>query len=130
MKKLITEHGWPKYSTVGKLAADAPLLIINHHESDSVRKVYLNQIKQSCIDNEGSCTEYAKIQDRILVGENKAQIYGMQFRYNKIRKLEPFPIIDPEYVDQRRKEIGLESLKVYLKRKINYNWTVNQKIRN
>ncbi|MBE9489941.1 MAG: hypothetical protein IMY67_06580, partial [Bacteroidetes bacterium] len=67
------------------------------------------------------------IQDRILVNENKPQIYGMQFRYNTERKLEPFPIIDPEYVDQRRKEIGLEPLKDYLKRKINYNWTIDQK---
>ncbi len=79
------------------------------------------------MDNEGSCMEYAKIQDRILVNENQPQIYGMQFRYNAQRTLEPFPIIDPEYVDQRRAEIGLEPLKDYLKRKINYHWTVAQK---
>ena len=127
MQQLIEEYGWPKYSNVGKIAADAPLLVINHHESESVRKKYLNQIKQYCLKKEGSCMEFAKIQDRILVNENKPQIYGMQFRYNTERKLEPFPIIDPEYVDQRRKEIGLEPLKDYLKRKINYNWTIDQK---
>ncbi len=127
MKKLISDHGWPKYSTVGKLAADAPLLVINHHESDSVRVKYLSQIRQSCLENEGSCMEFAKIQDRILVGSDKPQIYGMQFRYNSERKLEPFPIVDPEYVDQRRAEIGLEPLKDYLKRKIDYDWTIEQK---
>jgi len=37
MKELIAAHGWKKYSNVGKLAADAPLLVINHHENDSVR---------------------------------------------------------------------------------------------
>ncbi len=73
--------------------------------------------------------EFAKIQDRILVNENELQIYGMQFRYNAERNLEPFPIINPEYVDQRRKEIGLEPLKVYLKRKINYDWTIKQMTR-
>jgi hypothetical protein len=46
----------------------------------------------------------------------------MQFRYNAARKLEPFPIKDPESVDQRRKAIGLEPLKDYLKRKIDYDW--------
>jgi len=127
MQQLIEEYGWPKYSMVGKIAADAPLLVINHHESDSVRKKYLARIKQSCLDKEGSCMEYAKIQDRILVNEDKLQIYGMQFRYNEKRDLEPFPIIDPEYVDQRRFEIGLEPLKEYLQRKINYDWTVEQK---
>jgi hypothetical protein len=127
MKELLEEYGWPKYSTVGELAADAPLLIINHHESESVRVQYLPQIKKACLENEGSCMEYAKIQDRILVNTNQPQIYGMQFRYNSERELEPFPIKDPEYVDQRRAEIGLEPLRDYLKRKINYEWTVEQK---
>lgn len=126
LQLLIKEYGWPKYSTVGKLAADAPLLIINHHESDLVRKKYLTQIKQSCLENEGSCMEYAKILDRILVNEDKLQVYGMQFRYNSSRNLEPFPIKEPTLVDKRRKEIGLEPLKSYLKRKINYDWNVKQ----
>lgn len=127
IEKLITKYGWPKYSNVGKLAADAPLLVINHHENESVRKKYLPQIEQTCLDGEGSCIEFAKIHDRILVNENKLQTYGMQFRYNAQRILEPFPIKDPEYVDRRRKEIGLEPLKEYLKRKINFDWTVEQK---
>lgn len=127
MQSLLEEYGWPKYSTVGKLAADAPLVIINHHESEDIRKQYLAQIKGACIIGEGSCMEYAKIQDRILVNTDQLQIYGMQFRYNDKRELEPFPIINPEYVDSRRKEIGLEPLNEYLKRKINYDWKVKQK---
>ena len=127
LQQLIARYGWPKYSTVGKLAADAHLLVINHQEADSVRKKYLPQIKRSCLEQEGSCVEYAKIQDRILVNDNKPQRYGMQFRYNAQRQLEPFPIADPEHVDKRRKAIGLEALKVYLKRKIDYDWKVIQK---
>jgi len=127
LEGLIAIYGWPKYSMVGKLAADAPLLVINHHPSDSVRKKYLPQIKKACLEKEGSCMEYAKIQDRILVNENKLQIYGMQFQYNAERKLEPFSIKDPQYVDQRRTEIGLEPLKEYLKRKIDFSFAVVQK---
>lgn len=127
MLQLIALYGWPKYSKVGKLAADAPLLVINHHESNAVRKKHLAQIKQACIAKEGSCMEFAKIQDRILVNDNKPQIYGMQFRYTAERNLVPFPIINPEYVDQRRKKIGLVPLKDYLKRKINFDWTIIQK---
>ena len=102
LQQLIDKYGWPKYSTVGELAADAPLLVINHHEDDTVRKKYLFQIKQSCFEQEGSCMEYAKIQDRVLVNDDKPQIYGMQFRYNAERQLEPFPIKDPEYVDEKQ----------------------------
>ena len=53
MQQLLTQYGWPKYSEVGQLAADAPLLIINHHESDAVRENYLPQIKASCLEGEG-----------------------------------------------------------------------------
>lgn len=129
MTQFIETYGWPTYSTVGKLAADAPLLVINHHEDPEVRKKHIAQIKRSCLNNEGSCLEFARIQDRILVNEDRPQIYGTQFQYNAQRNLEPCPIIDPEYVDQRRKEIGLEGLKEYLKRKINYDFTIDQKRR-
>lgn len=127
IERLITTYGWPTYSSVGKLAADAPLIIINHLEDEEMRMKYLPQIKNACLQKEGSCMEYAKINDRILVNTNKLQIYGMQFRYNAKRELEPFPIKDPEYVDQKREAIGLEPIKRYLKRKINYKWIVKQK---
>ncbi len=126
LERLIEQYGWPTYSTVGKLASDAPLLIINHLEGEEMRIKYLPKIKSACLQKEGSCIEYAKIQDRILVNTNKPQLFGMQFRYNSKRQLEPFPIQNPTYVDQRRKAIGLEPLKKYLKKKINYDWTVTQ----
>lgn len=127
MENLIAKYGWPTYSMVGKLAADAPLLVINHHPDDQVRKDYLSMIKEACQNGEGSCIEYAKIHDRILVNDGKPQLYGMQFQYNEKRELIPFPIQSPELVDQRRKSIGLEPLKDYLKRRINYDFDVAQK---
>lgn len=126
MESLIAKNGWPTYTKVGRLAADSPLLVINHHENDSIRIKYISQIKKACLNKEGSCIEYAKIQDRILVNTNKKQLYGMQFEYDKSRNLVPLPIKNPEFVDRRRAAIGLEPLKSYLKRKINYNFTVKQ----
>lgn len=124
---IVKEHGWPTYDMVGDLAADALLLVVNHHPDAAVRKQYLPQIKEACEAGQGSCMEYAKIHDRILVDEGKEQLYGMQFRYNSERKLEPFPIEKPEKVDKRRKAIGLEPLAEYLKRKIDYDWQVKQR---
>jgi len=126
MNKLLAQYGWPKYSDVGDLAADAPLLVINHHESEEFRMQYIDRIKEACLAGEGSCMEFAKIHDRILVNTDRPQTYGMQFKFNR-GVLEPFPIENPETVDRRRKEIGLEPLAVYLKRKINYDWKVIQK---
>jgi hypothetical protein len=102
-------------------------LVINHHEKEEVRIKYLPKIKEACLKGEGSCFEYAKIQDRILVNTKKLQLYGMQFTYDENRNLIPFRIKDPEYVDRRRFDIGLVPLKQYLKRKINYDFKVSQK---
>tara|TARA_R110001592_G_scaffold101098_1_gene286279 strand:- start:1488 stop:2405 length:918 start_codon:yes stop_codon:yes gene_type:complete len=127
MKNLIKKYGWPTYSMVGELASDAPLLVINHHPDDQVRKDFLPMIKEACEKGEGSCIEYAKIYDRILVNDGLPQFYGMQFEFNADRKLIPTTIENPEYVDQRRKAIGLEPLKDYLKRRINFDFEVTQK---
>jgi len=127
MHRIVKQYGWPTYDMVGDLAADALLLVVNHHPDAEVRKQYLPQIQSACEAKQGSCTEYAKIHDRILVDEGKEQLYGMQFRYGKGNKLEPFPVAYPELVDQRRKAIGLEPLAEYLKRRIDYDWTVEQK---
>ena len=128
MMLLLREKGWPTYSRVGDLAADAPLLVINHHPDDEVRKQYLPMIREACLGGEASCVEYAKIHDRVLANAGEPQDYGMQFEFRK-GVLVPMEIKDPEYVDQRRAEIGLEPLKDYLKRRIDYDFKVAQKKR-
>ena len=55
--------------------------------------------------------EFAKIKDRILVNANKEQLYGMQFTYDDQKNLIPFPIQNPQLVDQGRKKIDLEPIK-------------------
>lgn len=127
VEEMLKKHGWPTYSEVGELAADAPLLIINHMEDQAIQNKYLPQIKEACLTGQGNCMEYAKIQDEILLSQGKPQEYGMQFRMNKNRMREPYPIRDPEKVDQRRLAIGLEPLKTYLKSKIDYDFDVEQK---
>lgn len=125
--ELLEKHGWPTFAEVGELAADAPLLVINHMDDQTIQKKYLPQIKEACLAGQGNCMEYAKIQDELLLSQGEPQEYGMQFRMNKEHKREPYPIRDPETVDQRRLAIGLEPLKAYLKRKIDYDFDVKQK---
>ena len=47
--------------------------------------------------------------DRVLVGEGKPQRYGTQLE-NKDGKLTPYPLEDPENVDERRRAIGMSPL--------------------
>ena len=69
---------------------------------------------------------YAKMKDRILMEEGKKQLYGTQIKFENMLR-EPYQIKDPEYVDQRRAEIGLGPLSPYLKAKFDIDWSVSQK---
>jgi len=50
------------------------------------------------------------MKDRMLMDEGKPQIYGSQIKNGKLYKLE-----NPETVNERRKEMGLEPIEDYLK---------------
>ncbi len=64
--------------------------------------------------SDASPQDLADLTDRVLVGQQKRQVYGTQFRVVD-GKLKPQPIEDEEHVDDRRKEVGLPPLKAYLK---------------
>ena len=60
---------------------------------------------------------FALLQDRILVGEGKPQVFGTQLYTSDVTgKLELYPIEDEANVDSRRLEVGLEPLSDYVKR--------------
>jgi len=59
-------------------------------------------------ENQAFKKDLAYLEDRILVGKGEDQIYGTQF-FMKDFKFIPRPIIDPENLEKRRNEMGLES---------------------
>ena len=65
-------------------------------------------------EGEVSQIDVAYLTDRVLLAENKKQIYGTQFTYSN-GKWEPKPLGDAGNVDKRRAEIGLKPLAEYVK---------------
>jgi hypothetical protein len=115
LEKMISEHGWPKISDVGVRAASTAFLIIQHSDEKRQKK-YLPGIEALCKINEADWQDYALMKDRVLISDNKPQIYGSQVKYNETsKKYELFPIEDEEHVDERRLKVGLPALKIYLK---------------
>jgi hypothetical protein len=59
----------------------------------------------------------ATLEDRVLVGEGKPQIYGTQVHFGPETggRWELYPIVDEEHVDERRTRIGLPPMADYLK---------------
>ena len=73
-------------------------------------KKYLPILEQSAEKGDIDQSMIALTKDRILLYEGKPQIYGSQVMDGKL-----WDLYKPEYVNQRRKEVGLDPIEDYLK---------------
>ncbi len=110
LKGIILQEGWPSSETVGEQGELYAWLIIQYADDVSLQKECLKLLERFPKTKERK--QYiAYLTDRILITENKAQVYGTQFSYGK-----PFPVQDKQNLDKRRSEMGLEPLSQYTKR--------------
>ncbi|MGI9530973.1 DUF6624 domain-containing protein [Lutimonas sp.] len=122
--ELLDKYGWPTASQVTEYAAAGAALIINHGTYE-MRSRYFPMLEEAFKKGEAQPLRYAKMQDRLLIEEGKEQLYGTQIRIeHNTRKIQP--VKDPQYVDQRRAEIGLGPLAPYLKNRFDIDWEVLQ----
>jgi len=116
-KTIIRKYGFPGYSLVGEVGSDAFWAIVQHCDDDVAfqQKVLLLMCKE-VKKNNASGEKFALLQDRVLINEGHKQLYGTQVRLDlKTHHAKPFPIQDSLTVDVRRKAVGLQPLKNYLK---------------
>lgn len=110
LRTIIANHGWPTESLVGVDGAKATHRIaqhsINHPEFMRECRQLLDEASAK---GEVPRWQFAYIDDRIRVFEGFPQRYGTQWRDGP-EGLEPYPIEDPDQVDERRAALGLPSL--------------------
>jgi hypothetical protein len=101
-------------SLVGRDGAEAAFTLVQHADADHAFQLeMLPLVIQAFAAGGLPAQDYALLQDRVLVGEGKPQIFGTQFRMVG-QDLVPHPIEDEANVDRRRAEVGLPSLAEYL----------------
>lgn len=123
---LLQSKGWPRIGNVGREAAMAAYLVVQHSNA-SMQRQYLPDVKKMCAENELPWLRYALMYDRMCTNEKIPQRYGTHTMYNeKTGKEELYLLEDPVNVDERRKEIGLEPLAEYLSR-LNIVYTPSRK---
>jgi hypothetical protein len=118
LKMIIRKHDWPTILLVGKKASWGAWLLAQHADHDvNFQKKCLNLLKKAYKDNPKSVDKanIAYLMDRILVNEDKKQLFGTQFYLNHKGKSVPRPIQRIKELNQRRKEYGLDSFEKYLK---------------
>ena len=110
LRGIIAEHGWPTEPLVGVDGAKAAHRIaqhsINHPEFMRECRRLLDEASSK---GEVPRWQFAYIDDRIRVYEGLSQVYGTQW-YDGPEGPEPYPIEDPDRVDERRASLGLPSL--------------------
>ena len=116
-KIIIKKYGFPGYFLVGEDGSDGFWAIIQHCDQDVVfqQKVLALMLKELKRHN-ATGEKFALLQDRVLIGQGRKQLYGTQVRLDlKTHNAKPFPIQDSLNVNLRRKAVGLSPLQDYLK---------------
>lgn len=116
LEKIISQHGWPKYSDFGTLAGRNAFFVIQHSMYGKQKK-YLPMLEEACKNGEAEWSGFALMKDRTLKIENKPQIYGSQIDQNWLTKsYELYPIEDEIHVNERRDSMEMEPIEDYVKR--------------
>ncbi len=107
--ELIEQYGWIGKSKVGSLANSALFITIQHTQSDSVLSKYYPLLEASAQSGESSLAYMATMKDRILLHQDKPQLYATQWKYDNGNSI-LYPIADIKKVNKRRKKVGLRKL--------------------
>jgi hypothetical protein len=116
LAEILESHGWPTISSVGAEAARRAWLIAQHadRQLDLQRKV-LTLMTGAVAAGDAEPQHLAMLQDRVLVNEGRPQVYGTIASVVDGATV-PWPCEDPERLDERRAEVGLDSFHVHVSR--------------
>lgn len=132
LKQIFGKHGYLWASDIGKEATHYIWLLIQHADNDlPFQESYLKALKIAVERNEAAGADLAYLTDRVKKNKKEKQVYGTQMEYKttvdpvkgKTVKMQPWPVEDPEKLDERRKEVGLMPMDKYLEmvKKLNNN---------
>lgn len=118
---ILEQCGMPSLDEVNKKQLDAIWLVLQHAPDEEYIQKYLPDLEAAAKRGDLKWGVIATIKDRILLNQGKQQLYGTQIKEGKV-----YNLAEPEYVNQRRKEVGLEPIQIYLKH-FNVKFDVPQK---
>lgn len=110
IKDIISKYGYPGKTLVGEPTNEAAWYVIQH--SNKIEQYY-PLIEKAGKEGELPKRLVAMMQDRLLMNQERPQIYGTQVAGRSIGESDKWfqfvwPIENPESVNQRRKEVGFD----------------------
>lgn len=121
---ILEKFGWPGSDDVGLSANTTVFMVIQHANLDQQER-YLPLMRKAVKEGKAQASQLALLEDRVALLSHHKQRYGSQVKWNmKTNEYSLLPLEDPQHVDERRKEAGLQPLKDYLKSCCNLDWNV------
>jgi hypothetical protein len=125
IKLLLDKYGWLGADVIGEKGNSTLFLVIQHSDLTTQQK-YLPMMREAVKRGKAKGSALALLEDRVALGEGKKQIYGSQIGTNMNTKLNyVLPLEDPDNVDKRRLEVGLQPLAEYVIR-WQIKWDIEQ----
>ena len=111
---ILDRYGVPTYALVGVEAASQFVTMIQHQPAQ-FRQQVLPQLKASVAAGQADPQSYALVYDRSQRDVGKNQLYGENLECKAGEKLHEAPIEDESHVNQRRAELGLIRMELYVR---------------
>jgi len=115
IEKILNEYGWLGADVIGEQGNKTLFLVIQHSDLETQLK-YLPMMREAVKLGNVKRKDFALLEDRTAVRQGKRQIYGSQiFKDYDTGESYVYPLIEPEKVNERRAEVGLEPIEDYVK---------------
>jgi len=123
--KILDNDGWLGADKIGEAGNKTLFLVIQHSNTQTQLK-YLPMLQNAVMKGDAKPNYLALLQDRVLLAQGEKQIYGSQLETDvKTGEYVLSPMIDPDNVDKRRAQVGLQPISEYLKL-WNLTWNVEE----
>ena len=129
VKHILDTYGWPTKEMAGE-QGNWTICNVIQHSDNAVRIQYLPMMRQAVKEKKLEPRFLVRAEDRIATERGDLQIYGGQMKYYpETESFNLWPVFDPENIDKRRTEIGLDSIAIFLKNRFDFEWNLEEQIK-
>jgi len=119
VESILKKYGWLGSDKIGR-QANVTLFLVIQHSGLSTQEKYLPLIREAVKKGNAQARNLALLEDRVAIFKGNLQNYGSQLFWSKeTNKYFILPLADPDNVDRRRAEVGLQPLSEYVS-----NWNI------
>ncbi len=120
---------WPELAQIGEQGNLTICNVLQHADLET-REHYIPLMKQAVLDKKLEARFLVRAEDRIATDKGQLQIYGGQMKYYpETKSFNLWPVFDPENIDKRRVEIGLEPIAIFLKNRFDFEWNLEEQLK-